>query len=359
MSVVTIFQHRRLRTWALLAAVVAFCLLLIASLRSPPPEPTYQGMTLRQWIRAEPHMPITSHEDICAYRRNALKAMGAPAIRYLHWMISHPGENLEDHVSRLERWRLRVPVSIQRMLPAPTKGSTRYDHVVFAAQLLGPDARDLAPDIARLWGDAGNRQYASYNGFPLTLAELGNSSPIVMQALDRHARDSGGRIGAFSIFAMWQLKPTVPKYIDALREELKRANELPAPPLDRISVRESLVSILSRRGTNALTFAPEIRAVAAKAPTEQSALASFRILSDSTVALLRIKQVAAAATNNGATRSDVDRFSAEALALAEVPEVDLFVIPLLREFSAYKDPSSARFASNILVRIEQIKTTYP
>src|SRR5690349_13216552 len=71
--------------------LLGVALLLIGTRNGgPPPEPVYQGLSLRKWTRAEPHIPVTSHEDIVTYRRTALRAMGQPAITYLHWMIRHP-----------------------------------------------------------------------------------------------------------------------------------------------------------------------------------------------------------------------------------------------------------------------------
>src|SRR3954471_452674 len=123
---------------------------------NPPPEPTYQGMALREWIGAEPHIPLTSHDDIMSYRRRALQAMGKPAVKYLQWVISHPGQSLAEHVTSFQRLQAHLPRFLQPLVPrrfgAPRySASMSFGKVVVAIELLGPTARSTAPDLVRLW----------------------------------------------------------------------------------------------------------------------------------------------------------------------------------------------------------------
>ena len=68
------FKHR-VRQIAVTILVLLLAGILIWSIAKTghfsPPEPVYQGMTLRQWLTAEPHLSVTSHEDIMSYRRSA------------------------------------------------------------------------------------------------------------------------------------------------------------------------------------------------------------------------------------------------------------------------------------------------
>jgi len=291
-----------------------------------------------------------------SYRRTALQAMGQPAIRYLHWVIAHPSESFDGYVSHGERFRRRLPLTLQKLLPPIGKRSASgMDgmHAVVAIQLVGPAAKSCASDLVRLWESDGDPGYAAYNGFPLTLGALGDGSSRVMAALDRHFKSQDPLHRALCAFAMWQLKPKEPAYIRMLRDELESANRAPAPLIDRSSVREALFFTIAERGTNTAIFAPEIRAGTTKALTQESALASWRILHEAQPAEILMRRMAALATREGAKVQDVDRFSAISLSLAEVPEAGEFAKPILREFAHYPDVSAARFASNILKRIER------
>ncbi len=66
-----------------------------------------------------------------------------------------------------------------------------------------------------------------------------------------------------------------------------------------------------------------------------------------------IERLAEMATAPWAMGSDVNIFAATTLELAEVPGICELSIPYLKKLTFFKDASSARFASNILVRMEE------
>jgi hypothetical protein len=79
--------------------------------------------------------------------------MGKPAIRYLRWMISHPRETLEGHVTRMDRLRERVPRPLRKLLPTPPPRRSRanFTQVVNAFCWIGPNARAGTSGLVRLW----------------------------------------------------------------------------------------------------------------------------------------------------------------------------------------------------------------
>ena len=100
--------------WAVLALTVLLLvglLFLVALERfAVPPEPAYQGKTLRQWIAAFPcGGRCCSRQDLVSYRRTVLRAMGDPALRYLHWMILHPAQTIEGHLTWMDRASSELP----------------------------------------------------------------------------------------------------------------------------------------------------------------------------------------------------------------------------------------------------------
>src|SRR3954471_9325120 len=170
-------------------------------------------------------MPLTSHDDIMSYRRRALQATGKPAVKYLQWVISHPGQSLAEHVTAFQRLQAHLPRFLQPLVPrrfgAPRySASMSFGKVVVAIELLGPTARSTAPDLVRLWNSDGNPEYSRYNGFPLALGALGDASPAVIRALHRHLTSTDALHRSLCAFALWQLNPKGPEEIARLRAEL-------------------------------------------------------------------------------------------------------------------------------------------
>lgn len=311
-----------------------------------PPEPEYQGRTLRQWISANPPLKVASHDDIVSYRRVPLRAMGAPAVRYLHWMITHPNQVLEEESIVQPSWT-------RSKLPSASPLSLNIANVVVALQLIGPDARDVAPDLVRLWESRRNSMYAHYNGFPVALATMGNASPEILTALHRHF-DSRDRLHrALCAFAAWHLKPGDEQALGLLRRELAATD-------DEVHTRYALLETLWRYGgTNTTPLLPEIRTLIDTGITKSeyqtiAARAAWRILKSPEQATALLQGLGATALKAGAAAEDANRFAAAALDLAEIPGIGELTIPILSRLSQHADASSAEFAERILGRLEAV-----
>ena len=305
---------------------------------NPPREPTYQNKSLRQWIVAQPTSPrVITGDDIVTYRRTALLAMGKPAIRYLCWMIAHPQQTLEDS-------------------PSSQPDRPSFMSVVAALGDFGPGASAAAPDLVRLWereDSNGNALSANYNGFPLALAELGDASPEILDALHRHFNSPWRLHGDLCAFAAWQLNPNDSDATSFLRHELAGSDSDDA-------TRYALLDTFCRYTTNSTPFLPEIRSLIAAStnarPESQvlAANAAWHILHKTDAANLLMRHLAAEARKTNATVGDVNQFAAAALTLSKVPGVVEFSMPILKELGRYPDNSAASFATHIL---DRIKTT--
>jgi RNA polymerase sigma factor (sigma-70 family) len=335
---------------------------------NPPPEPEYEGKLLREWITATPPTQnVITLDDIVSYRRTALSAMGEPAVRYLHWMVAHPRQAFDEHNTAPDRLSQRVLWRRQK-LPNHSPDLANFMNAVVALQWIGPSAREAVPDLVRLWESTGNPMYSHYNGFPLALAALGDTSPETLAALHRHYMSSDrphfqtDRLHrVLSAFAAWRLNPNDKKAIAVLRNELTTTDS-------EVHSRYALLETFSRYGTNASPFLLEIRnlidaSIIAK-PEYQSmaARAAWRILNTPEPAAAAIQRLSKAAVRPEATTNDVNHFTASALDLAEVPGVRELSVPILKELSHYPEASAATFAENVLDRLEagaQGRTTSP
>ena len=307
----------------------------------PPREPSYQNKSLRQWIAAEPSSPrVITHEDIMTYRRTALLAMGEPAIRYLRWMIAHPQQTLEDEGGSRP----------------PRSNRANIANVIVALELIRPAARAAAPDVVRLWEreeSDKNPMYATYNGFPLVLAELGDTSPEILDALHRHFNSFDRQHNALCAFAAWRLNPDDSDAISLLRRELASRDS------DDFT-RYSLLDTFWQYTTNSTPFHPEIRNLIDASTNAKpylkvmAANAAWHILHRTDTANALIRHLGAEARKTDATVDEVNEFAAATLDLSKVPGVVEFSMPVLGELGRYKDASSASFATNIL---DRIKTT--
>jgi hypothetical protein len=309
---------------------------------NPPREPTYQNKSLRQWIAAEPSSPwsVITHEDIMTYRRTALLAMGEPAIRYLRWMIAHPQQSLEDEAGSRP--------------PSPSRANLA--NVIVALELIGPAARAAAPDVVRLWQRVEiykNPIYATYNGFPIALAALGDASPEILDALHRHFNSFNRQHNALCAFAAWRLNPDDSGAISLLRRELDSRDS------DDFT-RYSLLDTFWQYTTNSTPFLPEIRNLIDASTNAKpylqvmAANAAWHILHRTDTANALIRHLGAEARRTNATVDEVNQFAAAALDLSPVPGVAEYSMPVLGELGRYKDASAASFATNIL---DRIKTT--
>ena len=283
---------------------------LHVAMSKPPPEPVYQGRTLRRWtVSYYPFRRVILEEDTMDYRRAALLAMGQPAIRYLRWLVLHPGE-----------------ISQGRQSPG-------VPGIVVALQLLGPKVRAFAPDLVRLWesdfSDPGwPVPLRMYNGFPITLAVLGDSSPPILAALHRHFQSPDRLHGVLCAFAAWRLNAKDAEALDILHRESRSTDAVSYP-------RHALLDTFSRYATNATPFLSDISALLGRETDanlqDTDAKAAWRILHTTEPARAMIKRLADAACAPGATPEQVNRFAAAALQVAEVPGINEVSKPLLIE----------------------------
>src|SRR6266487_3591443 len=100
-------------------------------------------------------------------------------------MIAHPRQTLKGHTTWIDRSARHLPKRWQKLFEPPSNRAD-FSAVIVALQLIDSKPRAAAPNLVRLWESKGNPEYASYNGFPLALAVIGNSSPEVLSALHRH-----------------------------------------------------------------------------------------------------------------------------------------------------------------------------
>ena len=213
----------------LVLSLVLVSLAIISASHPRPVEPSFGGKRLSYWINAEPEGSIT-YEETVKLRTRPLRAMGGPAVKYLRWMLQHPRRTLNDHWSAFDRslwWsRLRhyLPKALQRKL-APPLMRQDFQGVVLALQYIGPGAQEAAPDLIRLWESKGNPEYASYNGFPITLGELGNAAPEVIAALHRGFNSPDRLHAALCAFSAWRLNPNDTEAIEFVRRELNSRDQ--------------------------------------------------------------------------------------------------------------------------------------
>ncbi len=188
-----------------------------------------------------------------------------------------------------------------------------------------------------------------YNGFPLALAMLGDTSTEIVTALHRHFNTRDRLHNALSAFAAWKLNPNDSDAIALLRRELTASD-------NEVHARYALLDTFGLFGTDASPFLPEVRALTrGDIPVNYqstSAKAAWRLLKDDQPAKTVIRRFGATAITPAATPEDVNRFAATALELAEVPGVPQLAVPPLKELSDYSEASAARFASNILARLQ-------
>jgi RNA polymerase sigma factor (sigma-70 family) len=317
------------------------------TMAEPPPEPVYQGRTLRQWAVSLPRGGgVMSNEDIQNLRQAALIAMGRPAIRYLHWLVLHPEE-----ISRgMEHQPSPQASNSQSWFMSPG-----VPGIVMALHLVGSRARSSAADLVRLWesnfSDPDSpRPLSMYNGFPITLAVLGDSSPPILAALHRHFKSPNRLHGVLCAFAAWRLNPQDAEAVDILHRELRSTDPESYP-------RHALLDTFSGYATNATPFLSEIRALLGRETNpnlqDTDAKAAWRLLHRAEPAKALLKRLGEAASAPEATPEEVNRFAAAALTVAEVPGANELSKPLLKKLTSYPDDSAAKFASNILAKLEQ------
>jgi hypothetical protein len=240
-------------------------LLLILGFDKPVEEPFYQGRSLRGWIKAS----AADHQDRIIYQRTALLAMGHPAIQYLDFIITHPRRMIEGHTTAVDKNVLQLGEYVPQLLPwmseliAPPQNRIKLWEVLVSVRLIGSNARNLAPDVARLWESDGQLEYKAEDLFPLALAELGDTSPEILDSLHRHFTSPNRRHRAVCAFAAWKLNPSDTKAIEMLKIELTSTDQDAQP-------RYSLLEILARwGGTNVAIVLPETRAlIAAPLPSK-------------------------------------------------------------------------------------------
>jgi RNA polymerase sigma factor (sigma-70 family) len=302
-----------------------------------PPEPSYQGKTLRYWIAPASDLPNASNQERLAYRRAALLAMGEPAIRYLHWMITHPQLSLGEDNNDIN----------------PENKRAGFMSVILAIKLIGPRASGLAPDLVRLWESNDDPMYSTYNGFPVALAEIGNNSPEVIAALHRHFTSRDQLHGALSALAAWRLNQNDTKAADIVRRSLivDGGND----------VSYALLGILSEISAKATPFDSEIRELidksAAARPDQQAiaAMASWRLFHQPDLAIAVIQRLGTVASKADATANEVSQFAAAANVLMEIPASRQNSIPILKKLKQRSDESASEFCSQVLARLERVE----
>lgn len=148
-------------------------------------------------------------------------------------------------------------------------------------EFIGQGAREAAPDLLRLWESKGNPGYASYNGFPIALGELGNNAPEVIAALHRRFKSPDRLHASLCAFSAWRLNPTDSEAIELVRGELN-SRDLYA------HARYTLLDSFARwSSTNMGPFVAEMKSLAqAPCPADQckpNVEAAKRLLRDSSV----------------------------------------------------------------------------
>lgn len=296
-----------------------------------PVEPEFEGRTLREWIAANPPLNVISHDDIVAYRKRALLAMGQPAVVFLHWMIRNPAHALAG--------RDAVPADRANGM-----------NVVLALGLIGPAAREVVPDLVRLWTSEPNPPYATYNGYPFALSAIGVDSSSVLDALSAHMQSRDRLHAALCALALWRLKPEDPSAKAILRRELTAKD-------GEVHTRYALLEAFWRQEVEPSAFATELRQLTTaslrETPTYASmgARAAWRFWHEPAPARSLIEQMGQAAVAPDATREAANSFTAAALDLAEVPGVRELAQPFLDAISQNADENAAEFATKILSRL--------
>lgn len=304
---------------------------------SVPVEPVYQGKTLRYWIAGASDLPNASNRERMAYRRATLLAMGKPAVRYLHWMIAHP-KSLETNASNYID---------------PENHPANYYEVILAIKSIGSGASEVAPDLVRLW-ENGNQKFSTYNGFPIALAEMGNSLPEVIAALHRHFTSRDQMHGALSALAAWRLNQSDTEASDIVRRSLTFGvgNDVPYV----------LLEILGEIGTKATPFVSEIRDLIDKSasarPDQQAkaAMAKWRLFHQPDQAVTIVQRLGELASKADATANEVNQFVAAARELMEIPEPRQASIHILKELTQHSDESASQFCSQVLTSLERVES---
>jgi hypothetical protein len=337
-----------------LTVVILVCvgILIFAALPMVVPrEPQYKGMPLRHWISAEPQIPIIAVEDVLEYRQEALNNMGEDAVRYLSWMIRSYQLQASGRYRLYARFYQRLPRSFRRFVPAPpSQRPEDLMQVVLALQLIGPRAHDTAPDLILLWDSSRNTQNATYNGFPVALAAIGNKSPKVIKALHERFNSPDRLHRALCALAAWRLDPSDSQAAGLVRAELSSTD-------NNGWIRYALLGRVSELGPACEPFLPEVKALIGRNSADpefkrQCAQAAWRILKWDQPAKGFLELLARDAAGTNCPVDAANQFSVTALSLREVPGTRALVVPHLRELSGHADPSAASFASNILVKIE-------
>jgi hypothetical protein len=303
-----------------------------------PPEPSYQGKTLRYWIAGASDLPNASNRERIAYRRAALLAMGEPAVRYLHWMVAHPQLALGEDNNDIN----------------PENKRAGFMSVVLAIKYIGPQASKIAPDLVRLWESNGNPVYSTYNGFPMALAEMGNSSPEVIAALHRHFTSRDQMHGALSALAAWRLNQSDTEAADIVRRNLTIDGDDAVPYM--------LLEIFGEAALKATPFISEIRELIGRCesarPDQQAsaAMATWRLFRQPDLAVAVIQRLGAVASKADATAIEVNQFAAAARELMEISKPRQVSISILKELKQHSDKSASQFCSQVLIRLEQIES---
>lgn len=335
---------------ALLLVGLGSFLVVVVQPAAVPPQPQYDGRELLQWLTAQPQQSLVSHEDIVGYRRVALTNMGDAAVGYLTWMIRNPHLCLREHSTPWDRMRDRLPEGLKAAIPAPPINRADFMGVVVALQLIGPKARMAVPDLLRLWDSNGNPGYATYNGFPMTLAALGDRSPVVRRALHRRFSSPDRLHRAVCALAAWQLDPGDSEADARVRAELGTTDH-------EDHTRYALLAGLSGLGPEAATFRPEVEGLIARSDTAETwkrteaARAAWRILHSNRPATALLQQLGTVVAGGNCSKGESDEFCAAASGLREIPGVQEIAIPHLVELSEHPNPSAASFASAVLARV--------
>ncbi|HEU0008328.1 MAG TPA: hypothetical protein VFT34_00775, partial [Verrucomicrobiae bacterium] len=132
---------RRRRIGIALVAGVAFGIVCLFTLRSTEPE--YGGKPLSRWVE----QLYTNYPRVDAEARDALRAMGEPAVQFLTRIVDH----------QPSAWRLRLE-SMTADIPFINRlfGVATFDRL-FAAKVLaeiGPMAKSAIPVLERATKDA-------------------------------------------------------------------------------------------------------------------------------------------------------------------------------------------------------------
>jgi HEAT repeat protein len=255
---------RRRRIGLALLACVAVGIVCFFTLRSS--EPAYGDKSLSQWVEKL----FANYPRVDAEARDALRAMGKPAVRFLTREVDHAPS----------AWRLRL-ASMTADIPLINRlfSVATFDRI-FATRALaeiGPTARSAIPTLERATKEADDslslaaraalirirgesidshvamyRQFYTTNSVQSTflLMELGPYAKPALPALLEGMQSTNDRVRYLAAFALCRIGCESPEYVPPLQRLLSDPSEI---------VRMQALNSLANFGPSAKTALPQAR----------------------------------------------------------------------------------------------------